>query len=117
VFDKLIVAKSEFKTIQTSSGRVGLLSPEGVADLPTKEFLTVQQIAARWKISPDKVRRIFAREPGVLVFVSHSSRVNKRRYSTMRIPSDVLLHVEQKYIVTSASQVLNKYINQGEEHG
>lgn len=66
-------------------------------DVSAREFFTIQEIAARWKLSPDKVRRIFAHEAGVLVFPSESSRGNKRRYSTMRIPRDVLLRVERKY--------------------
>jgi transcriptional regulator GlxA family with amidase domain len=63
----------------------------------TEEFLTIQQIAARWKLSPDKVRRVFAQEAGVLIFGNETSRGNRRKYSTMRIPRDVLLRVERKY--------------------
>jgi hypothetical protein len=68
-----------------------------VEDVSIDEVLTVQQIAARWKLSPDKVRRIFAHEAGVLVFGNESSHGNKRSYSTMRIPRDVLLRVERRY--------------------
>ena len=66
-------------------------------DVSGGEFFTIQEIAVRWKLSPDKVRRIFAHEAGVLVFANESSRGNKRSYSTMRIPRDVLLRVERKY--------------------
>lgn len=74
-------------------------SPEIAADVSADEFLTIQEIAARWKLSPDKVRKVFAREPGVLLFGNETSRGNRRRYSTLRIPREVLLRVEQKYAV------------------
>src|ERR1700722_5441184 len=64
------------------------------------ECFTIQEIAARWKLSPDKVRRIFAQEEGVLVFHNEPRCGNRRRYSTLRIPRGVLLRVQQKYSLT-----------------
>jgi hypothetical protein len=78
-------------------------SPSGTAvEVSNGEFFTVQQIAVRWNLSPDKVRRVFAREPDVLVFDNRTARSNKRRYSTVRIPKSVLLRVEQKYSIVES---------------
>jgi hypothetical protein len=73
------------------------VSSGNAAEVSNGEFLTIQQIAVRWNLSQDKVRRVFAQEPGVLVLVNETSRGNTRRYSTTRIPPDVLLRVERKY--------------------
>ncbi len=85
-------------------------SPGTAADVSTGEFLTIQQIAARWNLSPDKVRRVFVQEPGVLVFSNETSRGNRRQYTTMRIPRDVLRRVERKYscVVPEKSKSLKK---------
>lgn len=66
------------------------------AGVSNDQFLTVREIATRWKLSPDKVRRVFAREPGVLIFSNETVRGHKRNYSTLRIPRAVLLRVERK---------------------
>lgn len=73
------------------------VSPETAVDVSNGEIFTIQEIAVRWKLSPDKVRQIFRHEEGVLVIPSEKSRGNKRSYSTMRIPRDVLLRVERRY--------------------
>lgn len=52
-------------------------------------LLTPQQIAARWQVSPDYVRRLFAKEPGVLV-IGNGDRVY------IRIPPAVLERVERR---------------------
>ena len=43
---------------------------------------TVSEVASLWSLSRDSVRRIFRREPGVLVIGD--------RYATLRIPESVL---------------------------
>src|SRR6266852_3840570 len=45
----------------------------------------VTEIAEMWNLSPDKVRELFEKEPGVLVLGERSPR-HKRRYVTLRIP-------------------------------
>ncbi len=59
------------------------------------QFYSIAEIAARWKVSRDFVRRLFEREPGVLVF-GNSPMHGKRRYRTLRVPKDVLLRVEKR---------------------
>ena len=55
----------------------------------------VAEIAELWSLSPDVVRRIFEREPGVLVLGDHGSR-SKRRYTTLRIPQSVVERVHRR---------------------
>ena len=55
----------------------------------------VAEIAELWSLSPDVVRRIFEREPGVLVLGDHGSR-SKRRYHTLRIPESVMERVHRR---------------------
>ncbi|MCU0228203.1 MAG: hypothetical protein MUF01_11240 [Bryobacterales bacterium] len=52
-------------------------------------MLTPQQVAKRWQVSADYVRRLFAKEPGVLV-IGNGDRVH------IRIPPDVLERVERR---------------------
>jgi len=57
-------------------------------------FYTPKEIAKTWKLSEDKVRRVFQDEPGVLVLESRS--YSGRRYRTLRIPESVLQRVTRR---------------------
>ncbi len=48
---------------------------------------TVHELAEEWNFSDDHIRRIFADEPGVLVFMKY--RPGKRTYRVLRIPAAV----------------------------
>jgi hypothetical protein len=64
-----------------------------------EKCLTVGNIAERWQISKDKVRRIFDAEPGVLRFGEPSRRIGrrlKRRYFSLRVPLSVFRRVEMR---------------------
>ena len=52
------------------------------------------QIAELWGLSPDKVRQIFSKEPGVLV-IGGDGRA-RRRYTVLRIPASVLERVHRR---------------------
>jgi hypothetical protein len=52
------------------------------------------ELAKKWGVSPDIVRRRFAKEPGVLVICN--SRPGKRPYRTLRIPQSVLDRCKNK---------------------
>ncbi len=52
------------------------------------------EIAKTWSLSADVVRRLFEREPGVLV-VGGQTR-GKRRYATLRVPESVLERVHRR---------------------
>lgn len=55
----------------------------------------VSEIAEIWNLGVDVVRKIFEREPGVLVIGDHGSR-SKRRYLTLRIPESVAERVHRR---------------------
>jgi hypothetical protein len=57
---------------------------------------TVTEIAALWNLSDDAVRKIFEKEPGVLAIGDTRPTVRKRRYTTLRIPEDVLARVHRR---------------------
>jgi Mn-dependent DtxR family transcriptional regulator len=59
------------------------------------EFYSVAEVAARLKISGDKVTRMFQDEPGV-IDLGAAELIHKRRYRILRIPGSVLNKVLQK---------------------
>jgi hypothetical protein len=59
---------------------------------------TVSDIAKRWNLSTDTVRRLFIAEPGVLLIPSRNShRPLRANYNTMLIPESVAKRVHAKY--------------------
>jgi hypothetical protein len=56
-----------------------------------EQCLTVADVAERLKVKPDTVRRLFIREPGVIVI--YFPRKGKRVYRTLRIPVSVYQRV------------------------
>jgi AraC-like DNA-binding protein len=53
------------------------------------------ELAQLWGLSPDTLRRLFEREPGVLV-IEHTKNTSRRRYRTLRIPESVALRVHRR---------------------
>src|SRR5882762_7490592 len=51
---------------------------------------SVAEVARSWNLSKDFVRRIFDKEPGVLIFEDARPSRSKRRYRTLRVPQYVL---------------------------
>lgn len=68
-------------------------------DLPSGAFserhYSVAQIAAMWNLSPDAVRKLFQKEPGVLVLDNTEGR-HRRRYATLRVPESVVVRVHRR---------------------
>ena len=60
----------------------------------SERHYSVKEIAELWSLSPDAVRGLFEREPGVLVLGDFSP--HKRRYRTLRIPQSVLERVHRR---------------------
>jgi hypothetical protein len=52
------------------------------------------ELAALWNLSEDAVRRLFEKEPGVLVLTQ--PKPGKRSYRTLRIPESVAQRVHRK---------------------
>jgi hypothetical protein len=63
--------------------------------VPAERHYAVIEVAEMWHLSPDKVREIFEREPGVLVIGDPNPR-HKRRYRTLRIPESVITRVHTR---------------------
>jgi transcriptional regulator GlxA family with amidase domain len=59
-----------------------------------ERHFSVDELAARWNMSGDFIRRLFLHEPGAVVFQHH--RPGRRVYRTLRIPESVALHVHQR---------------------
>jgi hypothetical protein len=66
-------------------------SPESPPSAET--HFTPEQLAERWNLSCDTIRRLFDREPGVLVIERPNG---KRRYRTLRIPESVAERVHRR---------------------
>lgn len=59
---------------------------------PFEPIFTVAEIAKMLKLSDDRVRDLFQREPGVLA-IGRNRTEERRGYRTLRIPEDVFLRV------------------------
>ena len=67
----------------------------------SERHYTVGEIAGMWNLAPDTVRRMFEREPGVLVLGETNGDRGKRRYTTLRIPESVAQRVYRRQVVVS----------------
>lgn len=54
----------------------------------------LKEIAEMWAISPERVRLLFMREPGVIRM--RSTHAGKRKYTLYRIPESVLHRVRAR---------------------
>jgi hypothetical protein len=61
-----------------------------------EKLFTPAELASRWALSLDTVRRLFEREPGILVFSSR--RPGRRQYRTLRIPVSVAERVYRRFM-------------------
>ena len=57
---------------------------------------SIQEVAEAWNLSPDCIRKIFEKEPGVLVIAKTAPRRGKRSYTTLRIPDTVFNRVHKR---------------------
>jgi hypothetical protein len=56
-----------------------------------ERHFTLGEIAAMWRISHEKARRLFHNEPGVIRF--HDAKHTTREYNSYRIPESVAKRV------------------------
>jgi hypothetical protein len=54
-----------------------------------------EELGETWGLSGDTIRRMFEKEPGVLV-IERTKGSRARRYRTMRIPESVALRVHRR---------------------
>lgn len=60
-----------------------------------EELYTVAEVAKSWKLSPKKIRQLFANEVGVLR-IGNDEKMHGRAYISLRIPASVERRVKQK---------------------
>jgi hypothetical protein len=70
-------------------------SPVIFSQAVTERHYSLDELARLWNLSADTVRRLFEREPGVLVIERARSR-DSRRYRTLRIPESVAERVHRR---------------------
>jgi hypothetical protein len=69
--------------------------------MDSTQFFTVNEIAERLKLSPNQVRKMFGREPGV-IDLSESHYFGRRR-RILRIPASVLERVLNRSAIPTKS--------------
>lgn len=67
----------------------------GPVGVSLERHFSPDQIGEMWGLSTDSVRRIFEREPGVLIIERDPSH-KARRYRTLRIPQSVAERVHRR---------------------
>jgi hypothetical protein len=77
---------------------MGILTSPETSGLTGERFLTVHEVAAMWGLSAVSVRRLFLREPGVLVLGrrEEQAQLRKRVYRTLRIPESAIARVRAR---------------------
>ena len=64
---------------------------------PKPAFSTVGEVARRWHVSPNTIRKFFRNEPGVLQWGRAESRPGKKRaHYSLRIPPEVEARVRRR---------------------
>jgi hypothetical protein len=86
-----MTSTAKLGTAQEIHGSCGVGAPEFAA-----RHYSPAEIAERWGLSVDSVRKLFETEPGVLVLGNVAPRRGKRSYTTLRIPEHVLERVHQR---------------------
>jgi hypothetical protein len=64
-------------------------------DLASETHYSIQELAARWKLSEKTVRKLFESEPGVIQIGGQEGRF-RRAYVTRRIPESVAQRVHRR---------------------
>lgn len=62
----------------------------------TERHYSVAEIAEMWNLSKDAVRRLFQKEPGVLILGESRPKYGRRPYVTLRVPQSVLERVHRR---------------------
>lgn len=65
-----------------------------VQETTFERHLSVEELCDLWGLSDDFVRRLFLREPGVVIF--YHERPGRRVYRTLRIPESVATRVHRR---------------------
>ena len=60
-----------------------------------EQHFSVKQIAQKWGLGVDTIRKLFAHEEGV-IRIAHPEVLHKRGYMTLKIPESVVKRVHRK---------------------
>lgn len=71
----------------STATKLGIVQASQATRLIERHF-SPADLADRWSLSQDTIRRMFENEPGVLIF-ENSERSSSRRRRTLRIPESV----------------------------
>jgi hypothetical protein len=74
------------------------LNPDRAA---LERHFSPDELGQIWGLSADTLRRVFEREPGVLVIEGTKHNTARRRYRTLRIPESVAMRVHRRLTVLS----------------
>ena len=73
----------------------GELQAGAAIGVSVERHFAPDELGELWGLSPDTIRRLFDREPGVLVIERPGSKT-RRRYRTLRIPASVAERVHRR---------------------
>ena len=80
---KTVVQSEAWKNVAHAK----LAQNEGDTPSSFEKHFSPKELGALWGVSSDTIRRLFLKEPGVLVL--NDDTHGKRRYRTIRIPASV----------------------------
>lgn len=80
-------------------------SAAGFSQVVTERHFSTEELGKLWNVSGDTIRRLFEREPGVLVIERARSR-DARRYRTLRIPESVAERVHRRLSNPAATRTI-----------
>jgi hypothetical protein len=86
-----MTAAAKFGAVRPTSEALIAASPA----FATRHF-SPKEIAEMWCLSVDSVRKLFEKEPDVLVLGNAVSHHGKRSYTTLRIPVQVVERVHRR---------------------
>jgi hypothetical protein len=78
----------------TSRAVEGVTAAMPIEETTFERHYSVEELTQLWGMSDDFVRRLFLREPGVVVFFKHQP--GRRVYRTLRIPESVARRVHRR---------------------
>jgi hypothetical protein len=61
----------------------------------TERHYTLAEVASMWGLCWKTIRKLFDKEPGIVV-IGHAGDNTRNRYQTVRIPESVLVRVYQR---------------------
>ena len=72
------------------------VEPQQETNPALEKHFSVEELAKKWNMSVDFLRRLFLHKPGVVIFCN--PRKGMRVYRTLRIPESVAVRVHSRMI-------------------